>query len=266
MVTYRYLRADEWGIRWARPPIAEKLPDVETFVHHTAGGQLSPDAAQAFRLLNEYAITQKGYSALDYDVLVHYNPVTDVCTIGEGRGKWMSAATLDRNEQGEAVCVLGYFHPGHALTRHPHPAEVEGTARAIVWAIQEGWISSATSILGHRDNPAHPGATGCPGDYLQAELPTIRRRVAELLAPTVALRPHLSQEDNMELFTLDPIPAALYERSGGLVRWVTGPEFAAIGVPISSIRQSIPAGEAKRYRLLGQEGTPGDGARFGSHS
>jgi hypothetical protein len=186
MGEFRYMRADEWGMTWTRPPVAEKLLDPECFVHHSAGGH-SDDAVTAFRALNAYAQAPKpngkGYSALDYDVLVHRNPKTGLVTIGEGRGPWLSAATADRNEQGEAVCVLGYFHPGHTLSRQPHPDEIEGTARAIVWGIEQGWVARDARILGHRDNPAHPGATGCPGDYLYVYMPAIRARVAELLAP-----------------------------------------------------------------------------------
>lgn len=185
MTTYRYLTVDEWGGRWARPPVAEKLLDAECYVHHSAGNPWDQwDAAKAFRTLNEYAINSKGYSFLDYDVLVHHNTATDVVTIGEGRGKWLSAATRNRNEQGEAICALGYFHPGHSLSRQPSPGMLEGIARGIVWGIEQGWLSRDTQILGHRDNPAHPGATGCPGDYLYAQLPSIRARVASLLSPT----------------------------------------------------------------------------------
>jgi hypothetical protein len=180
---FRYLTASEWNMRWARPPIGEKLLDAETYVHHSAGGHVN-NAITAFQALNEYAINTKGYSALDYDILVHRDQRTGLVTIGEGRGQWMSAATLDRNEQGEAICLLGYFHPGHTLSRQPHPDELEGVARGIVWGIAQGWIAATTSILGHRDNPAHPGATGCPGDYLQAKLPWIRDRVAQLLDPS----------------------------------------------------------------------------------
>ena len=197
MGEFRYLRADEWGIRWARPPIDERLLDAETYVHHSAG-PVPDDAVAAFRQLNEYAITSKGYSALDYDVLVHRNPTTGVVTIGGGREGYMSAATLDRNEQGEAVCLLGYFHPGHVLSRRPHPDELEGVARAIVWAMSFAWIDPKSVILGHRDNPAHPNATACPGDYLYAELPTIRARVAELLNP-----PPPAPEDTMVRIRID---------------------------------------------------------------
>lgn len=181
--TYRYLTAAEWGMTWKRPAVPEKLNDPEAFVHHSAGGRLSRDAAAAFRALNKMAQDGKDYSALDYDILVHYDIVGDVCTIGAGRSEWMSAATLDRNERGEAICAMGYFHPGHALSQEPHPAEIEGVARAIVWGIEKGWIARDAAVLGHRDNPAHLGATACPGDFLYAHMPTIRARVAALLNP-----------------------------------------------------------------------------------
>lgn len=179
MTTIRYLTAAEWGMRWARPPQTETRPDPECYVHHT-GGEMPGDAIAAFRRLNEYAISGKGYSAVDYDVLVHYDPAGDVLTIGEGRGPWMSAATLDRNEPGEAVCIVGNFE-----LRVPYPIEVEGVALGIVYGIDNGWISRDAAILGHRDNPAHPGATACPGSHLYAQLPTIRARVARLIeSPT----------------------------------------------------------------------------------
>lgn len=184
MTTYVILEPDEWKMRWARPPVTERLADPETYIHHRAGNpHHTRDAAQVFYDMNEGAIANKGYSATDYDILVHENTVTDTVTIGIARGGWRSAATRDRNEEGEAICALGYFHPGHSLSERPSPAMIEGLARAVVISIERGWSAPDTTILGHRDNPAHPDATGCPGDYLYAELPTIRARVAELLAP-----------------------------------------------------------------------------------
>lgn len=250
MTTVQYLSADEWGMTWVRPPVAEKLHDEEVYVHHTGGGQLSPDAAEAFRRLNHFAQVSKGYSALDYDVLVHYDPDSDVLTIGEGRGRWMSAATKDRNEQGEAVCVLGYFHPGHQLSRRPYPAEVEGVALAIVYGVEHGWISRGAKILGHRDNPAHPGATGCPGDYLQAELLTIRRRVAELLLPPAPEPPSVGGEAVSEYFTLEPtIPTPLFERQGDFVRWINPTIYNALGAP--GPQRVVSDAEAQRLTLVG---------------
>ena len=179
MTTYRYLTAAEWGMTWARPPQAEARPDPEAYVHHAGGAEwMRGDAITIFRQLNTYAQQGKGYAAVDYDILVHYDPTTDVVTIGGGRQEWMSAATRDRNEQGEAICLCA-----NTDVRAPLAVEVEGIARAIVWGIQKGWIARNAAVLGHRDNPAHPGATACPGRFLYAQLPTIRTRVAELLNP-----------------------------------------------------------------------------------
>lgn len=241
MTTVVYLSAADWQMRWARPPLAEKLPDPECYVHHTGGGQLSPDAATAFRALNDYAINVKGYSALDYDVLVHYDPARDVLTIGEGRGKWLSAATLDRNEQGEAVCVIGNFE-----ARVPYPAEVEGTARGIVYGIEQGWISSFATILPHRDNPAHPGATACCGRFLIAQLPVIRARVAELLTPQ-------PPEDDMPIYFCverlgsadDPRPVWL-TFDGRIAYRVPG----RLGVPQGVSIEIVSRAEAARRYIL----------------
>lgn len=175
----RYLSVADWGGKWARPPVKEKLPDRELFVHQVGAASApwmdSKSAEQTFRDLNAYAIGTKGYSFLDYDALVHYHRGDDVLTIAEGRGPWLSAATRDRNEEGEAIVVCGNYD-----LRAPHPAELEGVALAIVWAAKQGWITADATILGHRDNPRHPGATSCPGTHMYAQLPAIRRRVGEL--------------------------------------------------------------------------------------
>lgn len=195
----RFLTAEEWGMDWERPPVREELGDNEVYVHHRAGNpRHGVDAVQAFYEMNEGAQLPKdqggkGYSATDYDFLVHEHE-SGLITVGEARGEWLSAATRDRNEQGEAVCALGYFHPGHSLSAWPSDRMIEGIAWAIAWGVELGFIDREAVILGHRDNPAHPGATGCPGDYLYARLDDIRRLVEEIFAePT----PEPPEEDNM---------------------------------------------------------------------
>ena len=182
--TYVYLTAEDWGMWWDRPPATERLDDKEGYIHHSAGNPFKDwDGAAAFQEMNRRAIQSKGYSAIDYDGMVHYNPHHDVCTIGMARGRWRSAAQLDRNQEGEAWCALGYFHPGHSLSERPHPAIIEGLARGFAWSIELGHLSPNAVMLGHRDNPAHPGATGCPGDYLYPYVRPIGVRVRELLQP-----------------------------------------------------------------------------------
>ena len=179
MTTFRYLTAAEWGMTWARPPQGEARPDPEAYVHHAGGATwMRGDAITIFRQLNTYAQQGKGYAAVDYDILVHYDEAKDLVTIGGGRQEWMSAATRDRNELGEAICLCA-----NTDVRDPRAAEVEGIALAIKWGTDKGWIAKDAAILGHRDNPAHPGATACPGKYLYAQMPAIRRRVGALLNP-----------------------------------------------------------------------------------
>lgn len=179
MTSYRYLTVSQWGGTWNGIPATEKMPDGETYIHHV-GGQawMGEDAISVFRQLNDYAKNVKGYQFLDYDILVHYSRQLDLVTIAEGRGQYRSAATLDRNEEGEAICLCA-----NTDLREPHPAEIEGIALATVWGVEKGWIARDSMILGHRDNPAHPGATACPGRFLYAQLPAIRSRVAGLLNP-----------------------------------------------------------------------------------
>ncbi len=200
MTTYRVLESDDWGMVWVRPPVKERQGDPEQFIHHRAGNpQHTTDAAVVFRQM-QAADVGRGYSTVGYDILVHENTDTDTVTIGVARGQWMSAATADRNEQGEAICAIGYFEPGHKLSARPSAGMLEGLARACVLSIHRGWNSADALLLGHRQNPAHLGATACPGDYLMAEMPTIRARVAELLRPTPPTPEPLPPEDDMKPF------------------------------------------------------------------
>lgn len=236
MTTYRYLTREQWGATWARPPVPEVLGDPEVYVHHTAGNPYDTlDAVQAFQTLNQIAILDKGYSFLDYDILVHYNRLTDVLTIGEGRGEWLSAATRNRNEIGEAICVFGYFHPpssdpnhySHRYTARPLDVHVEGVARGIMIGIDEGWIAPDARILGHRENPAHPGDTGCPGNYWYdvvdgrpSAIDRVKSRVAELKNPPPTL-----PETTVPKFVLTPAsPTAVWRVEGDDAHRVTAEE------------------------------------------
>jgi len=177
-----FVRAVEWGIEWKRPPVAERLGDPETYIHHGAGGRMGLDARQAMRSLQQWYHDVKNYSTIAYDVMVHRSVGSERITVLGAREGALSAATRDRNDIGEAVCLFGYFQPGHKLSERPTARELEGLAFAVAWSIAHGWSSPNTLVLGHRDNPAHPGATTCPGDYLYPHVPGIAARAPELLA------------------------------------------------------------------------------------
>lgn len=183
-VEYRFLTAEEWGLhRSTTKARTERMPDDEAVLHHRAGNpRHSADAKIAFKEMNDSALA-KGYWCVAYDILVHeqyVSPTHRIITIGEGRGPYLSGATKSRNEEAEALCAIGYFHPNHGLSEEPSEYLLEGIALGFAWGIDKGWISKLPNIYGHRDNPSHPGATSCPGDLLYRHLPSIRSRVAEL--------------------------------------------------------------------------------------
>lgn len=248
MGEFRYLTAKEWGMTWKRPPVGERKPDKEVYVHHNAGSRRSKDAATAFRAMNKSAQDSRDYSAVAYDILVHRNVDTGLVTIGEGRGPWLSAATKNRNEEGEAICLLGYFHPGHSLSEKPHPDEIEGIALGIVWGIEQGWISRDANILGHRDNPEHPNATVCPGDYLYSQLGTIRDRVKSLLdGDTYVPLPIVEGEDMKYLSE----PVRIYDSrvdgqavSAGEVRKIKVGNITKTHVNITCVNENSGSGYA----------------------
>lgn len=176
-----FIRAEEWGIKWKRPPVKEGLADEETYIHHGAGGRFGNDAAEAMRRLQRWYHDRKNYSTIAYDIMVHRSLSTGRVAVCGAREGWLSAATLNRNDIGEAICLFGYFHPGHLLSEHPSAREIEALAFAVAWSIAHGWSAPDTKVLGHRDNPKQTTDTSCPGDYLYPHVPHIARRAFELL-------------------------------------------------------------------------------------
>lgn len=183
-----FLRAHDWGVIWKRPPVAERLDDPETYVHHSAGSQWHPtDAAQAMRNMQRWSHDGKNYSTIAYDIVVHESTAAAV-TICGAREQWLSAATARRNEQGEAICALGYYHPGHAtLSAQPSNRMVTALAYAAAWSIAHGWSSPTTDIRGHRDNPNQTNGTPCPGDYLYPHVPAIAGHAREIIIAAINL-------------------------------------------------------------------------------
>lgn len=182
MTTIRFMPGDEWGMWWDRSPVEQKMPVTELYVHHTAGGYVA-DPVEAFHRLNASEIANEGKRAADYTLLVHRNRSSGVITVGGLREEWMPSATKGRNAISKAVCAMGYYHPGSRLSAQPHPDELEGVAWALWKCIDKGWAKPDAIIRGHRENPSHPGASACPGDYMMPHMPWTINRVGEMLAP-----------------------------------------------------------------------------------
>ena len=225
-----FVTADDWGRVLQHSMSPERLNDPETFIHHSAGSAMSRKTGRAaMRDLQSFSHS-RGYATVAYDAVQHQASNGKI-TILEGRGAARSAATRDRNEEGEAYCLLGYFHPGHSLSAVPTDREVEAAAWGVAWMIEKGWSAPDTRLLGHRDNPRHPGATACPGDFLYVRIPTIAQRVREILAPPPPVaHPDPSEEEVM--FTAfvkhQSAPAVYKQMSNGTKTWVRNPQQFAI--------------------------------------
>lgn len=197
-----FIHADEWGVVWQRPPVAEGLGDPETYIHHSAGGRWGVNPVEAMRAFQEWYHDVKNYSTIAYDVVVHRDLSTDEIAICGAREGWLSAATVNRNDLGESICLLGYFHPGHTLSEHPTDRELEALAFAVAWSIENGWSAPNTSVRGHRDNPQQTNGTPCPGDNLYPHVPSIGARAFDLLA--------LANQEPTNMITL-PKPKRIYD-------------------------------------------------------
>jgi hypothetical protein len=123
---------------------------------------------------------------------------------------------------------------------------------------EQGWTTRTARVLGHKDNPVHPLATGCPGDHLYPFVPAIGRRVAYLLAgaqeaPTVPVRnnPPLGPA----LDALAVVATYLACNPGG------GSQAALwdVVIPYMTQRPVIPAGDPRRTEFEQAAQYPGNG-------
>lgn len=269
MATLLLERAD-WRMRTAPGKSLHphgEMPVGEVYVHQTAGrdpvhlypsGDDRPE--DAFTALNEFAIVGKDYTAVDYSMLVHTGPSLRT-TIGVARGEYVPAATLDRNRQSKAVCLLGWFgppDPRYAWTfdhaREPFDQELWAIAEAIVTMIRRGWVRPDAQILGHRDNPSHPNATACPGEWLYAKLPVIRAYVASLLAGPQPEPPPFDMplQPAVDAFAVVAQYCACHPGNGS-----QGALWDVVLPHITGLR--IPVGDPRRTEFEQASRFPGDG-------
>lgn len=185
--TYEYLTAEDWGRTFIHGPPTERFPDPEVYAHHTAGpARLNWSGADVIRWMQRKD-HDRGYATVQYDFVIHWNEPNDIVSIMEGRGLYRSAATKNRNEEGEAGCLVGNYHPSYTVypPRIPNEQQIYGFALGVVWGIERGWITSDPWIGGHRDNRAFEDGqpTACPGDSFYIRLPDVREYVRVLTSP-----------------------------------------------------------------------------------
>lgn len=179
----------EWGsATTTRTQVLDALPEL--YIHHTGAGAvpLTVDAEmRMMRDLQAYAIRPKaqggkGYNDLDYNVIVGGTSGNIYEARGLGYG---SAATLDRNKVSRSICVMGNYE-----SAIPTVAALAGIVEAGRMMIDQRRVTVDVIVRGHRDNPAHPLATACPGHNLYVH-------VADLAAAIVATTPSPPGGDEM---------------------------------------------------------------------
>ncbi len=174
------------------------------FVHHTVTGVNNTDPAAIVRAIYYYHAITQGWGDIGYHYLVdQYGNIYQGRYGTEVNGLVVKGGhALGYNNNTMGISLIGDF-----TNQSPPSAQVAGleemlTARAATYGINpfapvflDGEGSGnpdrtfTYSVLGHRDSHI-PSRTTCPGDYLYAQLGTIRTYVRDHVsadAPTVNL-------------------------------------------------------------------------------
>lgn len=187
----------EWG---AKPPKSGPwkltLPTPHLILHHSASAGTDEAAVKAIQAFHQGPA--RGWSDIAYNFLLDIDaPDVDIF---EGRGWGVKGGHAQGyNSVSHGICVIGNFN----VSLVPEMV-IDRLAHLIAYGHQEGyWPDRIT--LGHRDTRG--SNTGdCPGNNLQALIPTINARAASLLQP----KPPEPKppEEPMALFTLKQAHAA----------------------------------------------------------
>lgn len=189
---------DDWNAQGPRS--AASYGEVKlAFVHHTvtANGYSRAESAAVVRSIQHYHRNVLGWNDIGYNALVdRYGQIF------EGRFGGLDKAVLGAQAQGVNASSAGVAVVGTHEDLAASPATFEALAAFIAWKLSvhdippEGRVTVVSSggstsrfatgtratlnrISGHRD----ANGTACPGSSLYAQLPALRKRVAELGGP-----------------------------------------------------------------------------------
>ncbi len=152
------------------------------FVHHTvnANGYTQAQVPSIIRGIYAYHTRSRGWSDIGYNFLVdRFGRIWEGRYGGVDRPV-VGAHTLNYNEASFAMSSIGNFE-----TARPTQALLEAYGRLFAWKLSLHGVDAGSTrqwvhdrwlpaINGHRD----VGKTACPGKYLYAQIPAIRRLAA----------------------------------------------------------------------------------------
>jgi hypothetical protein len=199
------------------------------FVHHTvnANDYDRGDVPSILRGIYAYHTQSRGWSDVGYNFLVdRFGRIWEGRYGGVDRPV-VGAHTLGYNDDAFAMSAIGNFE-----TAHPSQAMLDAYARLFAWKLSlhgiraddtRQYVTSRyfQAINGHRD----AGQTACPGRYLYAKIPDIRRAAAALQKPFAARNrtANLSGQAWPDLVVRDArTQHAMIVRTGGQVAWFQG--------------------------------------------
>lgn len=180
----------EWKARPTNLAALGDNGDLEprVYLHHEGGARrvgyttTVEQEKAVMRAIQAHAIDTKGYTDIDYGVVVFPSGRAYV-----GRGfQVRPAATLDENEDSEAVCIAGHYD-----LESPTAASLQTAALVIAMGVRDGELALTPDVRGHRESVDHPGATSCPGRNVNMD--AFRARVADVLRKQTPT----AQEDDM---------------------------------------------------------------------
>lgn len=183
------------------------------FVHHTvnANDYSRDDVPAILRGIYAYHTKSRGWSDVGYNFLVdRFGRIWEGRAGGVGKPV-VGAHTLGYNDDSFAMSAIGNFE-----TARPTKAMIEAYAALMAWKLgKHGVDASATRVFvtsryfqainGHRD----AGSTACPGRYLYAELPQIRKLAAKIQKTGTPPKPAPEPEEPPKPTTGTPLSGDL---------------------------------------------------------
>lgn len=156
-------------------------------IHHSAGSNNSSDYAAVVAYIWDFHVNTNGWDDVGYNWLI--DPDGQVY---EGRGQNVLGAHFScMNSQATGICMLGNFMNYNPTVKAKQSLQrllaFEGCGNEIdLTASSEHEPSKLTlpHIAAHRDannsTAGCPKGTVCPGDFLYAQLPSIRQKAADI--------------------------------------------------------------------------------------
>ncbi|NOY93554.1 MAG: N-acetylmuramoyl-L-alanine amidase [Deltaproteobacteria bacterium] len=165
---------EAWGARPTRCRSSDPRK-VKMAIHETVTPSTNP--ARQVRGIQRYHMDTRGWCDVGYHFLVS----TDG-TVYEGRPLNLRGAHVGRHNTGNiGIAHIGCFHSSSCsrfAPNRPPEAMIRATSRLVGELSRLYGISIDTdTVKGHRDFAG--ASTSCPGDYLEARLPDIRRLASD---------------------------------------------------------------------------------------